>query len=125
MSSNTGENRKPGTFQPGAGKDTRINRKGRPKSFDAFRALAQQVAHELVMDDAGEPLVVDGHFVTATENILREWIRGDDPKMQQAALEVAYGKTPNALEVTGKGGERLIPIREIIVELPAEDTNAE
>ena len=42
------ENRKPGgKFVKG---DPRINRNGRPKSFDALRALAQEIAHEVEND---------------------------------------------------------------------------
>lgn len=36
--------RKQGTFVKS---DPRINRKGRPKSFDGLRALAQEIAHEV------------------------------------------------------------------------------
>ena len=59
MTTNTGSNRKPGTFVPG---DKRINRKVRPKSFDQLRALAQMIAHETGATDA------DGTPQTKNEN---------------------------------------------------------
>ena len=105
--------------------DPRINRKGRPKNFDMLRQLAQDIAHEPLQTKDGQPVLVNGKRVTTTEFILRRWANSGDPRQQQAFMDIAYGKVPSALELTGKGGERLIPIREIIVELPAEDTNAE
>ncbi len=83
-----------------------INKKGRPKSFDALRELAQQIAHEEVLQD-GKPFVINGHTVTVTEAIMRSWAKSKDPRMQQAFIEVAYGKAANVTEVTGKGGEPL------------------
>lgn len=99
MTSNTGVNRKAGTFKKG---DKRINRKGRPKSFDAARALAQSIAHEEVTNSKGDT-------VTVTEAILRQWAASKDPRLQMYFFEVAYGKVPNEnkTEISGKDGEAI------------------
>ena len=90
-----------GSFAKG---DARINRKGRPRNFDAFRELAQQIAHEELTDKDGVPVLIDGHKVTVTEAILRKWARSNDPRLQQAFVEVAYGKTPTITEISGRDG---------------------
>lgn len=100
--SNTANNSATGRpFRKG---DPRINRKGRPKDFDAFRELAQQIAHEPVKNTEGEPVVIEGHIVTVTEVILRQWAKSKDPRLQKAFMEIAYGKTPTQVEVSGQGG---------------------
>lgn len=81
-----------------------INRKGRPKSFDALRALSQQIAHETATK-AGEPIVIDGHIVSVTEAILRQWAQSKDPRLQQAFIQYAYGKVPDKTEMTGSDGK--------------------
>lgn len=96
--SNTGENRPPpapGQFKKG---DPRINRKGRPKSFDALRRLAQQIACEVVKDpDLDAP-------VSRVEQMLREMSGSGDARKLVPFLEIAYGKVPAPVEVTGKNG---------------------
>jgi len=84
--------------------DPRINRKGRPKTFDAFRVLAQQIAHEVAIDKAGNPLVISGRKVTVAEAILRTWAKSNNSKLQQNFIEVAFGKVPAAVEIGGMGG---------------------
>lgn len=86
--------------------DARINRKGRPRSFDALRTLAQQIAHEEAKQ-GGQPIVIDGHVVTVTEAILRQWAASKDPRLQMHFVEVAFGKVPDKLEVSGADGESL------------------
>jgi len=80
--------------------DPRINRKGRPKSFDALRALAVAIAHEPVVVDGG-PVVVDGHAVTVAENILRRWALSGDTTSEARFVETAFGKIPNELQLSG------------------------
>lgn len=83
MSSNTGKKRKPGTFTKG---DPRINRKGRPRSFDYIRELAQQIGDEV------DPVIKKRN----AEIVLRKLMREDGAKF----IEVAYGKTPDRVELS-------------------------
>ena len=75
-----------------------INKKGRPKSFDALRALAQQIAHEPATA-GGKPIEIDGHIVTVTEAIMRQWAQSKDPRLVQAFIAYAYGKPPDDINV--------------------------
>ncbi len=78
--------------------DARINRKGRPKNFDGLRALARDIAdEELVSGDGAVKM-------TAVEAILRKWASSGNPQLQKQFIEVAYGKVPDQVEVTGKDG---------------------
>ena len=62
--------------------DSRINKRGRPKSFDQLRALAQMVANEAIDTPAGR--------MTRVEAALRELIVTDS----KLFLEIAFGKVP-------------------------------
>lgn len=99
--------------QPPEGKpfvkgDPRINRRGRPKTFDQLRSLAQEIAHEAAAS-GGKPVIVNGKTITVTEVIMRQWAQSKDPRLQQKFIEIAYGKTPDIVEVSGKDG-REIPL---------------
>ena len=78
--------------------DTRINRKGRPKTFDAARELAQQIAHQAAVDGDGRPIVHDGHVMTVIEQILRRWATSGDGVMERAFVEYAIGKPPQTVD---------------------------
>jgi hypothetical protein len=82
--------------------DKRINRKGRPRSFDALRALAQQIAKETLTNGEGE-------VITRVELILRDWAASRNALLQKQFMEVAYGKVPD--EVINSGAQKV----EIIV----------
>ena len=103
--SNTDANRVPGgPFRKG---DPRINRKGRPKSFDALRSLAQEIAHEAAKQ-GNQPVVIDGHVVTVTEAIMRQWAMSKDPRLQQKFIEVAYGQVPSVTRLEGQDGGPMV-----------------
>lgn len=74
--------------------DPRINRKGRPKTFDALRTLAQQIAHECAKTKTGDPLIIENRKVTVAEAILRKWASSNNAKLQTQFIEVAFGKVP-------------------------------
>jgi len=58
--------------------DPRINRNGRPKSFDQLRELAQAIGHEKITDK-------DGEVMTRVEAILRSWTTS-----KQSVLQLAF-----------------------------------
>ncbi len=68
--------------------DPRINRKGRPKSFDQMRALAQKIANEPLSDDSD---------MTRVESILRVMAAANPVLF----LEIAFGRVPNETKVIG------------------------
>ena len=92
--------------------DPRINRKGRPKSFKAFRDLVQSVGNEVAKDSKGDPIIIDGHVATVAEMIVRTWSK--DKRQQRDFVEYGYGKVPNPVELTGGEGE---PVKIEIIEV--------
>jgi hypothetical protein len=93
--------------------DPRINRKGRPRDFNGLRELAQTIAHEEAQarDKAtGElvPVVIDGHKVSNAELLLRKWMSSQDARLQMHVMEIAFGKVPQPVEVTGKDGAPVV-----------------
>ena len=93
---NTAPNRGGKPFKKG---DPRINRKGRPRSFDALRELAQQIAHETATDGSGKNIVIAGHTATVAEMILRTWAKSNNAQLARGFIEIAYGKVPDDIRV--------------------------
>lgn len=87
--------------------DPRVWRGGRPKSFPALQELAQAIAHETAKAQ-GATVTIDGHSVTVAEAVLRQWFQSKDFQKQRAAMEIAFGKVPQPIDLRGKDGGPVI-----------------
>jgi hypothetical protein len=83
-------------FRPGP--DPRRHKGGRPKSFEQFRALAQQIAAKEIQDANGNPISVG-------EAILRTWAKSKEPQLQRAFIEYAFGKVPEKMDASVLGSK--------------------
>ena len=81
--------------------DPRAWRLGRPKNMDGVKELAQALVHEEVLNKDGKPEIIAGHKATVLEVVLRQWIKSNDFRKQQAALEFAFGKVSTPIEHSG------------------------
>lgn len=93
----------PNPSKPFRKNDPRINKLGRPKTFDAARELAQAIAAEVAKQGDTE-IVINGHRVTIIEAIMRQWATSKVPALQQAFVEYAIGKPPIRTEISGPSG---------------------
>ena len=97
------EQEKPRRFgKPFTKGDPRINRKGRPRTFDQLRKLAISILSEPAKGADGKPIIIDGHVATNVELILRSAMK--HPHFARWLIEVAFGKPPERIEVTGREG---------------------
>lgn len=93
-----------------------IWRKGRPRSFDALRELAQAISNEQAIDAVTKkPMKVSGHNVSVTEAILRTWAHSPNPLLQKAFMEIAFGTAPKQVEVGNLNDEPFKTKNTIIV----------
>ena len=99
---------KPPNGKPFVKGDPRINRKGRPRSFDAWRELTVEILREPAVGKDGEQIIIDGHIATNAEMIARSWLK--DAKRQQALVEAAFGKVPQPVEHTGADGGPIVVV---------------
>ena len=77
--------------------DKRINRKGRPRSFDELRKLAQIIAAEPISES---------EKMTRIEALLRVMSSSRNPADRKTFLEYAFGKVQDRVDLTS-GGEAL------------------
>ena len=77
--------------------DPRINRKGRPRSFDELRKLGQETV-----------TTSRGISITLAEAILRSWAESKEPILQKAFMEYAFGKVPDKLETNPLEGRKTL-----------------
>ena len=97
--------------------DKRINRNGRPKTFDALKAMALAIAHETIENKYGDR-------TTVTNAILRKWAASSDFLAQRHFIEIAYGKVPDIItgsingkiehEITGGIDLKLLTTEELL-----------
>jgi hypothetical protein len=120
-SSKTAPNSKPVPGKPFAKGDARINRKGRPRDFNALRELSQEIAHEVAKTKDGQPVTVEGHKVSNAELILRLWASSQDFRKQQGFMEIAFGKVPQETRITGAEGKPLLNMQEVIALMAQAD----
>ena len=73
--------------------DVRINRKGRPRTFEAFRKLAIKIAGENA----------DEEDVTRAVLMLREMSRSKNPADRALFLAYAYGKPHEQIDLNTEG----------------------
>jgi len=81
-------------LKPFKKKDPRINRHGRPKSFDVLRKLAQRIAAEPIAEK-------NGYTVTRIEAMLLAMSSSKNPSDRRAFLEYAYGKVKDEIDNSG------------------------
>ena len=84
--------------------DARINRKGRPRSYDQLRKLAQAIANETTTDN-------EGNQITTIVAILRSWATSKQPSLQIAFVEYAFGKVPDKHEHDGDSFAPIVILR--------------
>ena len=77
--------------------DPRINRKGRPRDFNGLRELAKLIADEKITSKDGQTVM------SRIELIMREWALSRNFQKEQAFVQTAYGKVPDAIDLTSGG----------------------
>ena len=86
----------PNNLKPFQKNDPRINRKGRPKSYDLLHEIAVRLcAQPSDKDD-------DPEGITKLESIMQDWLNSKNFQKQLAVIQYAYGKTPEKIEVSQK-----------------------
>ncbi len=84
------------------GHDPRRNTKGAHKSFDDARALVQQLGNEIITSKDGSI------SMSRFQMIFKDWLSSGNFQKQKAAIELAFGKVPDKVELGGKDGGPVI-----------------
>lgn len=88
--------------------DPKINKHGRPKTFNMARALAQDIAHEPLAGDGGASVLNKrGEIQTRIEAILRTMSSSRNPKLIELFLAYAVGKPKDEVDVQMGGAVTL------------------
>ena len=104
----TNSNTVPKQLTPFVKGDKRINRKGRPRIFDKLRELTLDMFSRPALDANGNQIVIEGKPVTMIEYVMWKMIRSKDPREVQYAVQVAYGKVPDHIQLTDGDNQPLI-----------------
>ncbi len=107
------ERLKPFRFKKG---DPRINRTGRPRTFDQCRDLVQKIAHE-------ELQLKDGSKISVVEDVLRSLAKGDT-RAKEIFLQYGYGKVPDKIHMGDIDGKPTTPMVIQVITPAAVPSNA-
>lgn len=80
--------------------DPRINRLGRPKSYEKLRELAQEIAGDRTKDENGETIIIA---------MFKAMSKSKNPADRKLFLEYAYGKVKEELDITTGGDKFAVP----------------
>lgn len=93
MNEEVGYKKPPKDTRFGGTRGNKRNTKGKPKTFDGLRELAQEIAHEPIGD--GNKTVVQA--------IMRKWAGSNDARLQMAFVKVAFGEDAAQLAIKHSG----------------------
>ena len=92
----------PKSLKPFQKADPRINRTGRPKTYDLIHEIAARLCAEPAdLEDNPEG-------ISQLEAIMREWLTAKNYHKQLAVIQYAFGKIPEQIEIQKKEPNRVI-----------------
>jgi hypothetical protein len=103
----------PQNLKPFVKGDSRINRKGRAvNGFDQLRKEWQKIWNEIMLDDKGQPIIdaETGKQLTRIKARMRIATSSRNHQEFRTALEYAYGKVKEEVDVTSAGNALVVQI---------------